>query len=117
MCDDGHWYYLDPTWDDPAGKEDKEYVGYDYFLIDRETLLSDHKQAYVSPYFETPVADSMDLNFHIMEGYYATTYDEAMDILEKQTIEAAQNGKKICLSEMRYRRGLQRGLRKLVYRP
>ncbi len=94
LCDDGHWYYLDPTWDDPAGKEDKEYVGYDYFLIDRETLLSDHKQAYVSPYFETPVADSMDLNFHIMEGYYATTYDEAMDILEKQTIEAAQNGKR-----------------------
>lgn len=91
-CSDGKWYIIDPTWDDPEGKEDKTYIGYDYFMISEEMLLRDHKETFESKYYELPVADSMDLNYHIMSGYYAETYDEAVEILKSQAKERVENG-------------------------
>ncbi|MCD7823511.1 MAG: hypothetical protein LUG86_05780 [Oscillospiraceae bacterium] len=84
MCEDGHWYIIDPTWDDPSDISDLYFVGYCYFLISDEEILKDHVAKHESNYYETPYADSMDLNFFNVMGYYATTTDEAYDILLEQ---------------------------------
>lgn len=97
---DGKWYVLDPTWADPTGKDDPDYINYDYFLISDEVLLQDHLEkfdnAYYnnSYYYDIPVADSMDMSFHMVEGYYATSVDEAREIIKKQVAQCAQSGKK-----------------------
>lgn len=84
MCEDGHWYIIDPTWDDPSDITDLNFVGYCYFLISDEEILKDHIAKHESDYYETPYADSMDLNFFNVMGYYATTADEAYQILLEQ---------------------------------
>ncbi len=84
MCEDGHWYIIDPTWDDPGDITDLNFVGYCYFLISDEEILKDHVAKHESSYYEAPYADSMDMNFFNVMGYYATTADEAYEILMEQ---------------------------------
>ena len=91
---DGKWYIIDPTWDDPKGKDDKTYIGYDYFMISDEVLATDHKETFDSPYYELPKAESMELSFYVMSGYYATTYEEVVEIIKKQALEIVPEGKK-----------------------
>lgn len=93
-CSDGKWYIIDPTWDDPENKEDPEYIGYDYLLVSDEVLLKDHAAKYESDYYDVPVADSMDMNYHNMMGYYADNADDAYEILEKQAIAAGKEGRR-----------------------
>lgn len=90
---DGQWYILDPTWADPVGKEDREYICYDYFLVSDEELLKDHKEKHESPFFTVPTAYSMDLSFHTVEGYECSTYDEAKAIIEQQIRDCAAEGR------------------------
>lgn len=92
-CEDGHWYVIDPTWDDPENKDDPDYIGYDYLLVSDDMLLKDHATKFDSDYYGVPVADSMDMNFHIMVGYYTDDPDEAYEILLNQAIEAARDGR------------------------
>lgn len=91
---DGKWYIIDPTWDDPQGKEDKSYIGYEYFMISEEMLLTDHQETFISPYYTLPVADSMELSYHVMSGYQAETFDEVCEIIKAQATEAVKNGEK-----------------------
>ncbi|MCD7772120.1 MAG: hypothetical protein LUH23_08570 [Oscillospiraceae bacterium] len=84
MCEDGHWYIIDPTWDDPSDITDLNFVGYCYFLISDEEILKDHVAKHESNYYETPYADSMDLNFFNVMGYYVTSADEAYEVLMEQ---------------------------------
>lgn len=88
---DGKWYVLDPTWADPAGK-DADYINYDYFLIDTETLLLDHKEQFESIYYPAPVASSMDLSYHRVMGYECSSYDEAYAKVEEQVKLCHENG-------------------------
>lgn len=83
-CEDGHWYIIDSTWDDPEDIEDLNFVGYCYFLISDEEILKDHESKAESSYYETPYADSMDLNFFNVMGYCASTEDEAATLLNTQ---------------------------------
>lgn len=91
---DGTWYIVDPTWDDPKGKEDKSYIAYDYFMISEQMLLTDHQETFVSPYYTLPAAESMELNYHIVSGYYASNFDEVVSIIKAQATEAVKNGEK-----------------------
>ncbi len=92
---DGHWYAIDPTWDDMEGSVDQpDYIGYDYFLISDEMLLRDHSAKYSSRYYQLPVADSMDMNFHRVMGYTAVDAGSAYNVLKKQAIEAAKEGRR-----------------------
>ncbi len=84
MCEDGHWYIIDSTWDDPEDIEDLNFVGYCYFLISDEEILKDHESKAESSYYETPYADSMDLNFFHGMGYCASTEVEAATLLNSQ---------------------------------
>lgn len=91
---DGTWYVIDPTWGDPDGKDDLDYICYDYFMIDNTELLKGHVAVHESRYYTLPEADSMDLNYHIMSGYYAETFDDVVRIIEEQATANARDGKK-----------------------
>lgn len=91
---DGNWYVIDPTWADPEGRNDKYYINYDYLFISDEVLLQDHLEKTVSPYYTAPEATSMDLNFHVMEGYYVTSYEEARECVKEQVLECAKEGRR-----------------------
>ena len=90
---DGKWYIVDPTWADPAGKDDMTYISYDYFLISDEELLKDHKEKHENSFFTEPTADSMEMNFHAMTGCQCDTYDEAKASVEEQIRRCAADGK------------------------
>ncbi len=94
LLSDGNWYVIDSTWGDPEGKDDIKYINYDYLLISDEILLTDHKQKFESNYYSTPLADSMDMNYHVQMGYYAETYEQAKDILLKQATQCGKDGSK-----------------------
>lgn len=92
---DDHWYAIDPTWDDMDGGTDQpDYIGYSYFLISDEMILRDHSAKYTSRYYELPAADSMDMNFHKVMGYIAVDLGSAYNVLKKQAIEAAKDGRR-----------------------
>lgn len=93
-CSDGHWYIIDPTWDDPQNQDYPDCIGYDYFLISEEELLKDHAKIYESKFYALPEADCMDMNFHNMMGYCASTSAQAYEILLKQAVSAAKEGKR-----------------------
>ena len=91
---DGTWYVIDPTWGDPDGKADLDYICYDYFMIDSVELLKGHVAVHESKYYTLPDANSMDLNYHKMSGYYAETFDDVIRIIEEQATANAKDGKK-----------------------
>ena len=100
--DDGKWYILDPTWADPTGKTDPDYICYDYFMISDDVILQDHAMKFDNAYYkerfgrdyyyQVPSADSMELSYHNVMGYYCTTYEEAYAATQKQLALCAKNG-------------------------
>lgn len=91
---DGQWYILDPTWADPARQTDPQYINYDYFLISDEYLLMDHHEKFDSPYYEVPVATSMEQSYHHVMGYECSSYEEAYACAEKQVRECVAEGRR-----------------------
>ncbi len=91
---DGKWYVIDPTWGDPDGKDSLDYICYDYFMIDSVELLKGHVAVQESRYYTLPDANSMELNYHIVSGYYAETFDDVIRIIEEQAVANAKEGEK-----------------------
>ena len=61
---DGRQYHVDTTWDDPVSSGGREYLEYDYFLIDDDTMSKDHRwdrDAY-------PKANSGCLNQNLLDN-------------------------------------------------
>lgn len=90
--DDGQWYIIDPTWSDPSGKEDPDYICYDYFMIDDETILLDHLAKFDGLYHDAPVATSMERCYHKVMGYWCENYDEAAASIKEQAKNCVANG-------------------------
>lgn len=91
---DGLWYNIDITWDDPTTSSkqnelDEAFLSYSYFLFPRSeikpTVMVDETL------FTLPEANSLEANYFVHYGYYATTYDEAVEILTKGINEAYDN--------------------------
>lgn len=60
----GKLYHIDTTWDDPVSSGEREYLEYDYFLIDDDTMSKDHRwdrDAY-------PKANSGCLNQNLLDN-------------------------------------------------
>ena len=90
---DGSWYAIDTTWDDPQNKQEKDFVGYDYFLISDSVIEKNHTK-FENAYFTLPEANLMSLNFHTQMGWYPKNKEEAYTILKEQTLSVAKNGGK-----------------------
>lgn len=67
---DGRQYHVDNTWDDPVSSGGREYLEYDYFLIDDDTMSKDHRwdrDAY-------PKANSGCLNQNLLDNRNNNNY-------------------------------------------
>lgn len=67
---DGKLYHIDTTWDDPVSSGEREYLEYDYFLIDDDTMSKDHRwdrDAY-------PKANSGCLNQNLLDNRNNNNY-------------------------------------------
>lgn len=94
---DGEWYNMDVTWDDPAsikgGRElGDDYISYSYFLIPDNELRP--TLSVRTDLVEPPTAYSLENNYFVYYGYYAESYDEAIDILEKAIKNGHENGER-----------------------
>ena len=47
---DGTWYHLDLTFDDPVASDGNQYLKYDYFLIDTETIERNDSKEHIFDY-------------------------------------------------------------------
>lgn len=56
---DGHWYFVDVTWDDPTPDEEGRPVKHEYFNVDDGKMQKDH----VWEYDKVPAADCFDKSF------------------------------------------------------
>lgn len=94
----GYWYNVDLTWDDPKSRpEDKlqlasDFVSYNYFLYPDYMFGKDI--VLHSEYFTLPKATSMNMNYFIYYGYYARSYDEAVEIIGKKIHTAFEKKQK-----------------------
>lgn len=92
---DGEWYNMDVTWDDPASIKDgrelpDDYISYSYFLIPNNELRP--TLSVRTDLIEPPAAHSLENNYFVYYGYYAESYDEALDILEKAIKDGYERG-------------------------
>jgi transglutaminase-like putative cysteine protease len=82
------WYQLDVTFGDP----DTGYSNYDYCLTTDTRLLSSYKAA--TPLKPYPKAVSMEENYYVKNGLFATSETEAIDIMKKSLTSALANRSK-----------------------
>jgi len=84
----GNWYHMDLTWDDPVGGFGANFVRYDYFNLTTQQIKIDHAID-ADNCFSIPSATAIEGNYFVKTGGYANSYDEAVSILKKQLISAA----------------------------
>jgi hypothetical protein len=81
----GDWYQIDATFGDP----DTGYINYDYCLTTDARLLSGYTVEETSaPY---PKAVSMEDNYYVRSGLFATTKAEAVSIIREKIKTAISN--------------------------
>ncbi len=71
QLDDGEWYHLDATWDDPVGSKDMRHVSYNYFCIPDSTLIAKrqwNRKAY-------PPSGKVDAMYYRQSGCYHKDYE------------------------------------------
>lgn len=85
----GRWYHVDVTWDDPTMSGGEEYVTYDYFCVsDKEMSNRTIHEGLV----KRPAAVSMAENYFVYNGLYASSYEEAKNIIYSEFIKRASLG-------------------------
>jgi hypothetical protein len=81
----GDWYQIDATFGDP----DTGYINFDYCLTTDARLLSGYKaEQTIAPY---PKAVSMEDNYYVRSGLFATTQAEAITIIREEIKKAISN--------------------------
>ncbi|MBQ6633772.1 MAG: transglutaminase [Ruminococcus sp.] len=58
---DGHWYYVDVTWDDPTPDNKERPIKHEYFNADESLMLKEH----VWDYDDYPPTDSYDYSYFV----------------------------------------------------
>ena len=92
---DGKWYNIDTAWDDPYGAAqdaDPNYVRHDYFMVTDEYISDSRTEVYNNKFFEEPECTDITYDWYLLNDCYAATYDEAVDILNKQAKIVALSG-------------------------
>lgn len=93
--DDGEWYNVDTTWDDPMGHEDNPgFIRYNYFgATDAEIINKTHFPFADTgvKYFELPACTATKYNYFNYKGLTAGTVDEAVKMLTDELVKASEN--------------------------
>lgn len=94
----GSWYNIDVTWDDPAtpNNNDKNYIGYEYFMVTDNFMKQTHADVYnMNDFFNDPSCTSTSLDWYRVNGYYASSYSEAQNIIKQAVNDATKNGSSV----------------------
>lgn len=93
---DGKWYCVDTTWADPVDptKVDPKYIRYDFFLQTDDYMTQTHADNYDMTFFTEPKANSMNLNWFVVNDRYVEDAGDAERILKDAAKEAANGGNK-----------------------
>lgn len=89
------WYHVDVGWDKPIEALSERYpdmVLYQYFLA--EDSVMENNRIISNMLFEPPAADSADMNYFTVENRYASTYSEALEIIERSCRKCIDSGDK-----------------------
>ncbi len=92
---DGNWYHIDVGWDKPAEVLSEQYpdmVLYQYFMADDSIM--ENNRVISTMLCNPPKAESMDYNFFVKEGLYASSYEEALEIIERSCARSIDAGEK-----------------------
>ncbi len=93
---DGQWYCIDTTWADPTTptKTDPNYIRYDYFLQTDDYMTETHVDNYDMRFFDEPRANSLDLNWFVVNDCYIEDASDAEAILKRAAKKAVEGGHK-----------------------
>lgn len=83
---DGKWYVMDLTWDDPKDKP-ANYMRYNYFCVPDSQIKNDRT---ITSEFKQPVANSLDANYNVLYGKYATSADDAAKKMQAEFIASGK---------------------------
>lgn len=94
---DGNWYNIDLTWDDPPLDADGQptppyYIQYSYYLY--RTGNAGPNLTVKENLYTLPETNSDFFNYFHYYGYYARSYEDAIDTLAKQLESALQTNRK-----------------------
>ena len=88
--DDGKWYALDVTWDDPVMDTADNYLRYDYFTMTDEECERNHAVD-ENRFFNYPECNSTFHDYYIYNGYYAENFDGAFRAFDNAVRDAVIN--------------------------
>lgn len=85
------WYNIDVTWDDPVS-DMKDNLQYDYFMVSDKALENTHEEDNLS--FKVPEANDDTRGYYVVNKKYATSNQEAENLIKRELRNAARSGKK-----------------------
>lgn len=85
------WYNIDVTWDDPVS-DMKDNLQYDYFMVSDKALENTHEEDNLS--FKVPEANDDTRGYYVVNKKYATSNQEAENLIKSELRNAARSGKK-----------------------
>ena len=91
----GNWYNIDIGWDDPGtpNKNDKNYIGYEYFMVTDSFMKQSHAEVHnMNDFFKDPSCTATSLDWYRVNGYYASPYSEAQNIIKQAIKDATKSG-------------------------
>lgn len=88
----GKWYNMDITWDDPIGMSN-DYLKHTYFLV--PDILVNSKSHFPVTTFTPPTANSIDMNWFVQKGRYASSVADAEKMMTSAMIEASKGKKQL----------------------
>lgn len=87
----GEWYHIDPTYDNAESPTYGQYVRYDYFCLDDDTIYS--KRDIYKQDYEYPKASSERCNYYVRNGLVGSDWDSVREILTEQIVQSAKEKK------------------------
>lgn len=87
----GEWYHIDPTYDNAESATYGQYVRYDYFCLDDDTIYS--KRDIYEQDYEYPKAGSTRCNYYVRNGLVCSDWDSVRKILTEQIVQSAKEKK------------------------
>lgn len=79
------WYNVDLTFDDPKNRTEPNYFAHRYLLIPDSQIPHTVNDTYTPP-----VANSLDHNYFVTNGLYATKKDQTYNMMKNEIIKSAK---------------------------
>lgn len=91
----GKWYNIDLTWDDPvAATNPADFVIHNYMLVP-DAQINGISHFVDGLYKNYPVANSLDSNYFVVNGMYATKAADAVSMMQTQLTNSAKAKKPV----------------------